>query len=136
MECPACGKALVSLEYESVEVDYCAACGGIWLNAGELELLTGRDAPLETAPRTSALREATRRCPECRRRMDKATTNDARPVTFDLCRSGHGMWFDRGELVTVLEQQPLNDGEARVLTFLHALFPQDPMGATSGPSAT
>lgn len=136
MECPACGTTLVSLEYESVEVDYCAACQGVWLNAGELELLTGRPAPLETAPRTREAREAARRCPECRRRMDKATTNDARPVTFDVCRSGHGVWFDRGELVTILEQQPLNDEEAKVLTFLHDLFPQEPTPVKSESSTT
>lgn len=68
--------------------------------------------------------------------MDKATTNDARPVTFDVCRSGHGLWFDRGELVTILEQQPLNDDEAKVLTFLHELFPQEPTPVKSESSTT
>lgn len=125
MDCPACGELLVAIEFEAVEVDYCAACHGIWLNAGEIELLTGHPAALDAAPRTDAPNEASRRCPECRRRMDKCTTSDSRPVTFDRCRSGHGLWFDRGELTTVLEQQPANEREARVVAFLREIFPDE-----------
>ena len=32
---------MIALELAEVEVDYCTACGGIWLDAGELELLLG-----------------------------------------------------------------------------------------------
>ena len=37
--CPACGQPLIALELEGVEIDYCAACGGVWLDAGELRTL-------------------------------------------------------------------------------------------------
>ena len=39
MDCPVCKNAMITLELSDVEVDHCVNCGGIWLDAGELELL-------------------------------------------------------------------------------------------------
>src|SRR5215217_6427863 len=39
MKCPRCGLDLHSLKRGEVEVDTCFHCHGIWLDAGELELL-------------------------------------------------------------------------------------------------
>ena len=39
MQCPVCNEAMIVLEYEQVEIDHCTSCKGIWLDAGELELL-------------------------------------------------------------------------------------------------
>ena len=39
MDCPACKEAMITLELEEVEIDYCPDCGGIWLDAGELGVL-------------------------------------------------------------------------------------------------
>ena len=41
MDCPVCKDAMITLELKDVEIDYCTDCGGIWLDAGELELLLG-----------------------------------------------------------------------------------------------
>ena len=51
MRCPACDQAMVILEYQGIELDHCVACGGCWLDAGELGLLlTGTlDAPGDVA---------------------------------------------------------------------------------------
>jgi hypothetical protein len=41
--CPECdGNLLDRVMYENVEVDRCSRCQGVWLDAGEMELLTGR----------------------------------------------------------------------------------------------
>jgi len=37
MKCPKCGMNLVEIEYKSIKVDKCSHCGGIWLDAGEME---------------------------------------------------------------------------------------------------
>ena len=37
MNCPACKNSMVILELNQVEIDYCTACKGIWLDSGELE---------------------------------------------------------------------------------------------------
>jgi len=34
MDCPVCKNAMITLELSEVEIDYCADCGGIWLDAG------------------------------------------------------------------------------------------------------
>ncbi|MCL4278881.1 MAG: zf-TFIIB domain-containing protein, partial [Ignavibacteriaceae bacterium] len=39
MLCPVCNNPMIVLELEQVEVDYCTNCAGVWLDAGELELL-------------------------------------------------------------------------------------------------
>ena len=41
MDCPVCKNAMITLELADVEIDYCTDCGGIWLDAGELEMLLG-----------------------------------------------------------------------------------------------
>ena len=45
MVCPKCGGKLEELSYEDVMIDKCSKCQGIYLDAGELELLLeGRKA--------------------------------------------------------------------------------------------
>ncbi|HEX8251540.1 MAG TPA: zf-TFIIB domain-containing protein [Thermoanaerobaculia bacterium] len=39
MKCPKCGMDLKEIELHSVKVDQCANCGGIFLDAGELDQL-------------------------------------------------------------------------------------------------
>ena len=39
--CPLCHEPLVAFELDGVEIDRCVDCGGVWLDAGELESLTG-----------------------------------------------------------------------------------------------
>ena len=37
MHCPKCGMGLIEIDYRNIKVDKCSACGGIWLDEGELE---------------------------------------------------------------------------------------------------
>lgn len=39
MRCPKCGEALTETAFQDQRVDRCDACGGVWLDAGELEAL-------------------------------------------------------------------------------------------------
>ena len=60
MKCPTCIDApLVMAERQGVEIDYCPACRGIWLDRGELDKLLDRALaaatpaqvpPVQTAP--------------------------------------------------------------------------------------
>jgi len=43
MHCPKCGMPLEEIDFRSVYVDKCFHCGGLWLDEGELEKLTGED---------------------------------------------------------------------------------------------
>ncbi len=40
MPCPRCTGKLHAETYDEVSIDRCDTCGGVWLDAGELELLT------------------------------------------------------------------------------------------------
>jgi len=68
--CAGCGEKMHTAQLESVEVDTCASCGGIYLDDGELEKLAGGvkitydDKPPEGA--------VTFRCPLCGDTFDVA----------------------------------------------------------------
>ena len=49
MLCPACKVDLVMSERQSVEIDYCPKCRGVWLDRGELDKIIER-AVKEDAP--------------------------------------------------------------------------------------
>jgi len=40
MKCPKCGMELIEIDYKSTKIDKCSGCGGIWLDAGELEVVS------------------------------------------------------------------------------------------------
>ena len=39
-KCPRDGSDLVEKEFHNVKIDVCSECKGIWLDAGELEMIT------------------------------------------------------------------------------------------------
>ena len=43
MHCPKCGSELSEIAYRDQRVDRCEACGGLWLDAGELEALAMKE---------------------------------------------------------------------------------------------
>lgn len=44
MKCPVDGSTLVIAERSGVEIDYCPACRGVWLDRGELDKIIDRSA--------------------------------------------------------------------------------------------
>ena len=46
MVCPKCGEDLTTIKHMGVEIDRCGACSGIWLDAGELEILLRKEEGL------------------------------------------------------------------------------------------
>lgn len=50
MKCPTCPDAtLVMTDRQGVEIDYCPACRGIWLDRGELDKLLERAGAMSAA---------------------------------------------------------------------------------------
>lgn len=105
--CPVCGEPMIALELEGVEIDHCVACGGTWLDGGELEQIAEL-ADLPPGPLSAALqaagkaRRSRRRCPRCRRRLNTVTLGREPVVEVDRCPLEHGLWFDAGELRTLI----------------------------------
>ena len=42
MKCPACNADLLLSERQGIEIDYCPACRGVWLDRGELDKIIER----------------------------------------------------------------------------------------------
>jgi uncharacterized protein len=134
MICPACGKDALIVEYDNIELDYCPACGGVWFDAGELELLLeaahlGTDrAFLEGVAKSTEAKidEKKRRCPVCRRKMKKVVINEEKNIVTDICLGGHGIWFDGGEVKCLVEalaeKSPEKAESRRALGFIGEMF--------------
>ena len=43
LQCPKCDGLLQAVMFEGIEIDTCDKCGGVWLDANELNALTKRD---------------------------------------------------------------------------------------------
>ncbi len=41
--CPKCAGKLLSGNFEKIQIDVCDTCGGVWLDAGELQQITRQD---------------------------------------------------------------------------------------------
>ena len=136
MDCPACKTAMITLELADVEIDHCIRCGGIWLDAGELELLM--DDPQKTRGLLDSFREEShptekpRRCPICDKTMTQVNVGHAQPPLFiDKCRRGDGLWFDRGELQEILRRGQL-DQDSRIQRLLADMFGRSQEGSNAG----
>lgn len=42
MTCPHCQETLVLINRQGVDIDYCPACKGVWLDRGELDKIIAR----------------------------------------------------------------------------------------------
>ena len=43
MTCPKCGEPLKARSFQKIEIDQCTGCNGIWLDAGEMEQVAGKE---------------------------------------------------------------------------------------------
>jgi Zn-finger nucleic acid-binding protein len=106
--CVKCTSVLDKTNVGDVEVDLCPSCGGLWLDAGELErigrgsagdldqlrqALTGSSTPEPASETTTA-------CPACDGKLSEVKVG---PVTIDYCNKCLGLFLDRGELDQALK---------------------------------
>ncbi len=53
MLCPIDRTPLVMSERQTIEIDYCPTCRGVWLDRGELDKIIERSAAASAAPRAA-----------------------------------------------------------------------------------
>ena len=110
-QCPVDDFTLKAETYEGVEIDTCPHCSGVWLDAGELEVLQNtQDSDFRGVPSVAsddvvaaeamsrARTEAPRICVVCDDVMAKKEYAFSSQVMVDQCPRGHGIWLDRHEL--------------------------------------
>ncbi len=117
---------MITLELAEVEIDHCTGCDGIWLDAGELELLledSGKAAKLiELFKEHTGAVEVRRKCPICHKKMQKIVVGTSQqPLLIDKCPKDHGLWFDKGELPNILDNAQL-DKESKIQKLLADMF--------------
>ena len=126
--CPVCRTPMLAYELDGVEIDHCVPCAGTWLDGGELEQITEfsgvRPGPLARALESAVHGAATkRRCPRCSRRLRTLVVGSDPSVELDRCPKGHGLWFDPGELETVVRGHAGDtDDEGEVARYFGRLF--------------
>jgi len=134
MICPVCGKDAVIVEYNNIELDYCPKCSGVWFDVGELELLLeaagvgGHERFLEGLKNSQEVKvsEKKRRCPVCLRKMGKVYIDEEKKIVTDVCKGGHGVWFDGGEVASLIQElakkAPDKAESKHVLGFIQEIF--------------
>lgn len=126
MNCPVCENAMITLMLSDVEIDFCTDCNGIWLDAGELELLL--DNPEQSKQLLDSFQvdlnysERPIKCPICLKKMKKIVVGQSTPLLLiDKCAKGDGLWFDKGELNEICNTAKL-DKDNKIQKLLADMF--------------
>lgn len=101
MTCPKCSSPMEIVTVGSVEVDRCTACGGLWFDLLEEEVVKRAGA----ADRIDASRPATEaeqhrpaaRCPRCRVPLLRMVDAGQPHIWYESCAVCFGSFFDAGE---------------------------------------
>ena len=80
MKCPKDGYDLTSSMYHGVQIETCPHCGGMWLDAGELETVSHEDRPNVLTRVLSDALSTFRRSPRARV-ADKPVHNPGNPLS-------------------------------------------------------
>ncbi len=115
MDCPVCKNVMITLELAEAEVDYCTGCKGVWLDAGELEMLLDDDGKakmlIDSFSKDTSTSEKPKPCPICDKKMEKIIVGHENPtLLIDRCSKGDGLWFDNGELNNIIARAKLDEG--------------------------
>lgn len=115
IHCPNCRGIMDREELGSFCIDRCPDCGGIWLDAAELDKVMtlnksgtskGVVDRLDVGKRVPRGRTGTRSMRQCPREGAALTITDSptqRHVTYDLCPACRGIFLDAGELKDLAE---------------------------------
>ncbi len=123
MQCPKCQSELTPRTIDTVTVDECHACEGIWFDKDELRRvkdstdpdLNWMDFEIWKQSEAFAVAGGQTACPRCTKPMhvvNYSTTG----VAIDYCHGCDGIWLDKGELeriIGALEQELLDKSLGR-----------------------
>ncbi len=109
MQCPRCSGTFSQEVYETVLIDRCNSCQGIWLDTDELgKILQFEEKKFTPQFVRKAIRESfagvpekevqsVELCPKCGKAMNPLNFSYSSGVIIDVCKE-HGTWFDKDEL--------------------------------------
>ncbi|MHB8971907.1 MAG: TFIIB-type zinc ribbon-containing protein [Pirellulaceae bacterium] len=127
MLCPVCRDPMIIVEFGNVELDTCVRCRGLWFDAQELGQLfelagvSQRIGELELQLDRLPHAGPRRMCPRCRGRLEPVRApSSSGELLLDECPRGDGLWFDKGELASLLNA--LLGGNAQALANVQAFL--------------
>ena len=102
MNCPKCSAAMEKVQYESIEVDRCTDCRGIWFDMLEQEHLKALEGSEEIDIGDPEVGKQTNivdqiNCPVCATRMIRMVDGRQPHIWFESCTVCYGVFFDAGE---------------------------------------
>ena len=104
VNCPKCDVTMQSITLGHVKVDRCEACGGMWFDGREHEVLAQSKenvAKLDTmTPSVGAKKNVVRDidCPVCHVRMIRMSVPSQSHIKYESCPVCYGSFFDAGEM--------------------------------------
>jgi len=142
MECPKCIGRLQEVKIGKknvIVIDRCFACGGVWFDKNELELVINKEIwdtvefdVEEIPPEDEKLKKEIDLdkkgivCPRCKnnRKMLKGSSKRNPKVTIDFCESCGGIWLDAGEYNKVSARSPAEAKTEKIIDFFRLHFPR------------
>jgi Zn-finger nucleic acid-binding protein len=111
VDCPSCKSELLAKVEFGIALDECSACGGIWLEDGELQRILNSGAEITLGLEESVcpsgeivtIRDLNRVCPKCSIHLDRYRYNYSSQIELDTCHQCNGVWVDDGELFAIKE---------------------------------
>jgi len=113
MRCPKCRSDMAQIDVQGTEVDRCSVCNGIWLDAGEIEVLRNKEAAAIVDTGSASEGKDYNvidqyRCPRCGGEMSRKVDEQQRHIWYETCNDCSGSFFDAGELLD-LSQLTVSD---------------------------
>jgi Zn-finger nucleic acid-binding protein len=102
MNCPKCNAPMEEVSFESITVDRCTSCKGIWFDANEHKLLKdkrGAEAldigDVNVGKRMDKITNIL--CPRCHGPMIRMVDVDQQHIDYEACTTCYGVFLDAGE---------------------------------------
>lgn len=108
MKCPKCSKPFEKITYNSVELDRCTGCLGLWFDTlakedlVEMEGAESIDIGAEQVDQHyNDMRDID--CPSCHQPMIPMVDKDQFHIKYEACATCYGLFFDAGEFTDLKE---------------------------------
>ena len=102
MDCPKCESKMEDVTFHGITVQRCTQCKGIWspgVEHKELKQLHGSES-IDIGDETQGKEYDEMKdvhCPECGTVMETVADRFQQHIHYEVCRKGHGVFFDAGE---------------------------------------
>ncbi len=135
MNCPACRVSMQEKVYESIKLDECPSCQGVWLDEGEVkQIAEDRSLAFSLDQKLKVLdlglapdSEHRRHCPKCKSELTLVQYAVDSGIYIDRCPNKHGIFLDSGEIesIQIFFERVSGQNHSEKREKLHRVCPND-----------